>query len=223
MSVNSPLISDPSPPLQPAGIDPRTLASCRRCGLIQTLPAFPAQGRFRCARCHDRLRTDPNGRPRSHSRTSALALGALILFPIAMTMPIIRVERLGHSHSSTILSGVVDLFAEGSFFVAVIVLLCSVLVPLAKLLGLLAICAGDAVFHHRHRAAAYRLIEWIGRWGMVDVLLVALLVAAVKLGDVVQVHPGPGVVAFTGVVVLSLAASAAFDPAAIVNHHQARP
>ena len=59
------------------------------------------------------------------------------------------------------------------------------------------------------------MIEFIGRWGMVDVLLVAVLVAVVKLGDLVEVTPGPGVVVFGGVVILSLIASAMFDPHAI--------
>ena len=80
--------------------------------------------------------------------------------------------------------------------------------------------AGDLFLHKHHRASTYRVVEWIGRWGMLDVLLVALLVAAVKLGSWVEVHPGPGVAAFGGVVIFSLLASAAFDPQAIWEEHE---
>ncbi|MCC6908818.1 MAG: paraquat-inducible protein A [Phycisphaerales bacterium] len=149
------------------------------------------------------------------ARSAAFALAALILYPAAMLLPVIEIEQMGHTHGATIWSGVVDLLAEGSILVAVIVLLCSIVIPLAKILATFLICSGEMFLHGRHRAMTYRMLEWIGRWGMVDVLLVALLVAVVKLGSWLRVHPGPGAAAFAGVVVLSLLASAVFDPEAI--------
>ncbi len=148
-------------------------------------------------------------------RAAAFSLAALILYPLSMSLPVLEVERLGHAHSATIWSGVVELLAEGEIFVGVIVLLCSVVIPLVKIGAMFLLAAGDAVLHRHHRARTYQLIEWIGRWGMIDVLLVAVLVAAVKLGSWVEVHPGPGVAAFAGVVIMSLLASAVFDPQAI--------
>ena len=74
------------------------------------------------------------------------------------------------------------------------------------------LCSGRFSLRHHHRALTYHLIEWTGRWGMLDVLLVAVLVALVKLGDLMQISAGPGATAFATVVILSLLASACFDP-----------
>jgi len=109
----------------------------------------------------------------------------------------------------------VELLAEGSILVGLIILLCSIVIPLLKIVATFVICSGELFMHRRHRAMTYRWLEWIGRWGMVDVLLVALLVAVVKLGSWLSVHPGPGAAAFACVVILSLLASAVFDPEAI--------
>lgn len=126
-----------------------------------------------------------------------------------------RLEQLGHSHTASIWGGTLDLLAAGEWFVGLVVLICSVIIPLLKLSGLVMLCLGDRLISESNRAVMYRLIEWTGRWGMIDVLLVAILVAAVKLGDLARITPGPGVIAFTAVVVLSLFASATFNPHAI--------
>lgn len=166
----------------------------------------------RCPRCDTLVRVAR--RPRSRARTAAFALGALSLYPAAMTLPVLEVTRFGHVQDATIWSGVTALLEQGEIAVGIVVLLASVVAPMLKLVTMLVLClpsrAGKA-----HRALAYRLVEWIGRWGMLDVLLVAVLVAVVKLGDVVSVQPGPGLAAFTGVVILSLLASAVFDPHSI--------
>ncbi len=136
-----------------------------------------------------------------------------------MMLPVIEVQRMGHSHSATIWSGVVELLAEGQVIVAVIVLTCSIVIPLLKIAGMFLLCAGGltgrAWLAAHPRMIVYRAMEWIGRWGMIDVLLVAILVAAVKLGNWMAVHPGPGAAAFAGVVIMSLLASASFDPVSI--------
>ncbi len=126
-----------------------------------------------------------------------------------------KIERLGHEHTTNIWNGVAELFADGEWIVAVVVLVCSIIAPIAKLSAMLALSMPRIIARPEHRAQVYRLVEWIGRWGMVDVLLVALLVAAVKLGSWVEVSPGPGLIAFASVVVLSLISTAVFDPHAI--------
>jgi paraquat-inducible protein A len=167
----------------------------------------------RCPRCRATVLRDRE--PRRLSRAAALALAALILYPVAMALPIMEIERLGHSRSATILSGVVDLAAEGDWLVSAVVLVCSVVAPLGKLGAILVLCLGGAALGREHRAMTYRAVEWLGRWGMLDVLLVAVLVAAVKLGSWVEIRPGPGAAAFALVVIFSLLSSAAFDPEAI--------
>jgi paraquat-inducible protein A len=137
-----------------------------------------------------------------------------------MGLPVMTLTRLGHEHETTIWTGMVSLIADGQIAVGLVVLFCSVVAPVAKLAAIFALSAGELLLPRRHRAATYRLVEFLGRWGMLDVILIALLVASVKLGGVVHVHAGPGIAAFAGVVVLSLLASAAFDPHAIWDDPQ---
>jgi paraquat-inducible protein A len=113
--------------------------------------------------------------------------------------------------SSSVLEGVTALLSHGQLLVGIVVLVCSVILPLTKLIGLLVLSSGRWL-GARHQAMTYRLVEWTGRWGMLDVLLVAILVAVLKLGDFVQVSVGPGLLAFTTCVALSLLAAASFDP-----------
>jgi len=149
--------------------------------------------------------------PRSAQRAAALAAAALVIYPAALLSPVMSIERLGNTAEASIWSGLVSLLAEGHYAVGLAILAFSIVAPLGKLAAIV-LLAGGAPIPARHRAATYRVVEWIGRWGMVDVLLVAILVAAVKLGDLVEVTPGVGVAAFGAVVVLSLLASASFDP-----------
>lgn len=190
------------------------LLPCPTCGLIQRLPdVLPAERVARCTRCRARVVHAPASR--SLAWPAALSLAGLILYPLAMTLPVLEVEKLGHRREATIWSGVVQLIADRQVAVGVLVFTCSMVVPMAKILGMFILCTGDAVLARRHRAATYRAIDWVSRWGMLDVLLVAILVAAVKLGNWVDIRPGPGIAAFAAVVVLSLLASASFDPRAI--------
>lgn len=193
------------------------LLACHCCGLVQRRPpagALVARAtRLRCVRCHT-----PLGRRRSgNDTTAALALAALVLLPLGVTLPVLRLERLGHLSEASIWSGGVSLLADGQLFVGLVVLVCSVLLPLLKLIALFTLAGGGPLLRPRMRALTWRLVEWTGRWGMLDVLLVALLVAAVKLGEMAEITAGPGVVAFTACVLFNLLASASFDPHASWN------
>ena len=138
-----------------------------------------------------------------------------MLLPFGVTLPMLEVERFGHETAASILGGVRQLLADGDLFVGGVILLCSVVLPATKLAALLVLSAGGLGLRARHRSLTYRIVEWTGRWGMLDVLLVAVLIAALKLGDTVRVHPGPAAFAFTCCVVLSLVAAACFDPHAL--------
>ena len=189
------------------------LKACHRCGLVHALGDIPPGSRAACARCGSVIRD--RAHPRGASRAAAFALAALLLYPVAMSLPVLTVTRLGRAHEASIWSGIVGLFAEGELGVGLIVLLCSVVAPIVKLGATLALSLEELPARAHHRAIAYRAVELLGRWGMLDVLLVALLVAAVKLGDLVRITPGPGLGAFAAVVTLSLLASACFDPHAL--------
>lgn len=134
-----------------------------------------------------------------------------MLYPLAVGLPMIRIEQFGHNREAGIIEGVQSLLSTGHVFIGIVVLLCSVILPLFKLIALLVLCGGSWLLHHHHRAMTYHLVEWTGRWGMLDVLLVAVLVAVLKLGDMVEVSPGPAAIAFVMMVILSLLASASFD------------
>jgi paraquat-inducible protein A len=194
-----------------AGEDPCVrLRSCSCCGLVQRVPPLATGRRACCARCRSHLMHGPGHR--SPSRTAALATAALILYPLAMTLPVMGVQQFGHRNQTSILEGTATLLGSGHLVIGLIVLLCSVILPLTKLLALLVLSSGGGFLHHRHRAFTYHLVEWTGRWGMLDVLLVAVVVAAIKLGDMVSVSAGPGAIAFASCVILSLLAGASFDP-----------
>ena len=200
----------------------RVLKACHCCGLVQILPAVPDGHLARCGRCGVVL-LDPGRRSRSNTRTVAAALAALILYPLAISLPIMHLERFGHVSDASIWTGTLGLFEGGQYAVGLVLLTCSILIPVLKLGGLLAITLGRARLSRRHRAATYRLIEWTGRWGMLDVLLIAVLVAWIKFGGVIEMKPGPAAWSFALVVLLSLLAAAWFDPHAVWDEQQPQP
>ncbi|MFT7486874.1 MAG: paraquat-inducible protein A [Candidatus Paceibacteria bacterium] len=183
--------------------------ACPTCGLVQCVPSLSDSQRARCIRCRaivlcgSRL-ADGN------QRTIAAALAALLLYPLAIGLPIMRLEQLGHSTEASVFGGSVGLLEHGELLVGGLVFVCSVLLPFIKLVVLLWLCSSQRLAA-RHRASFYHAIEAAGRWGMLDVLLVAVIVAWVKIGDLVEVTAGPGALAFGVMVVLSLMASASFD------------
>jgi paraquat-inducible protein A len=151
----------------------------------------------------------------SRQRTLALAIAALLLYPAAITLPVLRIEQFGRTHETGVLGGAIDLLGDGHAVLGLIVLFCSVLIPVANLLGLVVLSLSTIQLSAAHRGRTWRLIELSGRWGMLDVLLVAALVALVRLGELVDVQAGPGAALFALVVILSLLAAMAFDPRAI--------
>ena len=191
--------------------DLSAIQSCRHCGLAQSVPPIPPGMRACCARCRGAIRSR-SGRLASRSRTAAIATAALLLYPVAVSLPMIRIEKFGHAHEASILEGVITLLSRGHLVVGVVVLVCSVVLPVLKLGALLLLSAGGWPLKHHHRALTYRLVELTGRWGMLDVLLVAVLVALLQLGDAMTVRVGPAALAFTLCVTLSLFAAASFDP-----------
>lgn len=185
---------------------------------MSSIPVLGPDEVARCPRCRSRL-PEPHvegGRATAISiRVTAVALAALALFPAAVTLPIMRIEEMGHSSNASIWSGSLGLLRGGDVFVGLVVFLCSVVFPLLKLGGLIAITTFRRSLAHSTRRLSWRVVDLTGRWGMLDVLLVAVVVAWVKVGDLVSIEPGPAAFAFTLVVLLSLVATALFDPHAL--------
>ena len=194
-------------------IETGKLKACYCCGKIHQLPTLK-KGQFStCVRCDTRLQTPPSkGNP--SSRTAALALAAFFLYWPAILLPILRIERMGYHHESSMLWGTLELLHHGNWFVGAIVLLFSIVFPLAKILLLLELSLFE-LFQRHHKVTTYRLIEHLGKWSMLDVMLLAFLVMLVKLGSLIEFHIGPAVVAFVLCVGMSMLASLFFDPQAI--------
>jgi paraquat-inducible protein A len=189
------------------------LKACHCCGLIHHVPETPANERAICTRCGSGFARTGN-LVHSASRTAAAALGAFVLFWPAILLPILQIEKLGVKSQSSILSGTIELFHHGNYFVCGIVFLFSVLFPLTKIVLLLELSFLE-LLHRRHKAFTLRLMEQLGKWSMMDVMLLAFLVMLVKLGDMVEFHFGPAIIAFVLCVAMSMIASITFDPHAI--------
>jgi paraquat-inducible protein A len=191
------------------------LFSCNTCGLLQQVDPLPPRRVAECARCGSRL---AEGRHGSLELTAALAVAALVLYVPANLYPIMRMHFHGAYTESTVWDGVVKLADMGQWFVAIVVFLASIVVPVMKLSGLLYLVTtirfglGRRL---RDRTRIYRFIDVIGPWAMLDVFLLAALVGLVQLGQLATVLPGPGLIAFSAVVVLTMLATASFDPRAI--------
>jgi paraquat-inducible protein A len=185
---------------------------CPTCGLTLQVHPLSRGQRAECPRCGSNVSEGPHG---SLHLTAAFALAALILYVPANLYPILRMHMYGAYSESTVWDGVVSLAQHNQWLVAVIVLMASLVIPVLKLLGLLYLVLSTWLGfggRMRERTRVYRLIDVIGPWSMLDVFLLAVLVALVKLGSIATVMPGPGLVAFSLVVVLNMLATQSFDP-----------
>lgn len=194
------------------------IKSCHCCGLVQKVPQVPKHADAACRVCKTRLKLRSH-RENANSLAAAVALAALVLFLPAITLPFLQIERLGHTRISSLIGGIVSLFVHGEWLVALVVLLFSILLPPLKLLALIVLGTRPARIRASVRALTLRAVEQLGRWGMLDVLLVAVLLAYVKLGDLVQFTAGPGVIVFSIFVLLSLLSAYFFDPHALWDEH----
>lgn len=188
----------------------RRLWRCEACALVSR--AAPAPLASRCPRCGAELHVR---KPASLARTWVLLAAAALLYIPANTFPVMRSSSLFGAQEDTIWSGIVFLWLDGSFGLALLVFFASMLVPLAKLL----ILGGLALSVQLRlrgalvgRTRLFRMIESVGRWSMLDIYVVTLLVGLVQLRSVASIQAGPGALAFGAVVVLTMLASLSFDP-----------
>ncbi|WP_409523438.1 paraquat-inducible protein A [Nitrincola sp. MINF-07-Sa-05] len=172
-----------------------------------------------CRRCGAELHVR---KPNAMIRTWALILTATFLLLPANLLPIMLITSLGHQQPATIIGGVIELGSHGMYGIAFIVLAASVLIPLGKLLGLLIMLAALQLgwtTNMQQKMAMFRLVHWIGRWSMLDIFVVAVLVALVQLGNIAQISGQPGATAFAGVVICTMLAANSFDTRLIWDRH----
>ncbi|WP_025109384.1 paraquat-inducible protein A [Pseudomonas sp. H1h] len=183
-----------------------------------------------CAECHELNRQEKGleeqtctrcgamvhaRRPNSLARTWALLITAAIIYIPANVLPIMTVSSLGQGDPSTIMSGVIQLVQHGMIPIAAVVFIASILVPTFKLVGialLLFSVQRRQPLSARQRIWMYRFIEFIGRWSMLDIFVIAILVAVVNFGRLASVEANLGAIAFASVVILTMLAAVTFDP-----------
>jgi len=199
------------------------LVACHECGKLHHTGRQKKGHEAVCSRCGCAL----HGRkPNSVARTWALVIAAIILYIPANVYPIMTVIHFGHGNPATIMGGVKVLFAGGMYGIAFLVFFASVVVPGMKLLGLMvlllsvqlgwSILPGDLT-------RLYRVVESVGRWSMLDIYVIAVLVALVKLGSVAEITAGPAATSFAAVVVVTIFAAESFDPRLIWDAQKERP
>lgn len=181
--------------------------ACPTCGLLGSPDAEHA-----CRRCGTVLHFRKSN---SIQCSWALLIAAYVLYLPANLLPIMETRSVFGMQQDTIMSGVVYLWSSGSWVLALVVFVASVAVPLLKMLSLTVLLVGVQRRSSRQplqRAKLYRFLELIGRWSMLDVYVVTILVALVQVQSLALIRPGTGVIAFAAVVVLSMLATHAFEP-----------
>lgn len=188
------------------------LHTCLECGQISRVTELPPRASVRCPACRSTLDAR---KPHSLSRTWALVLTGFILYIPANLFPIMTMDMVGSAEKDTIMSGVIELFQSGMWAIGLLVFCASITVPLMKLVGLtwllISVQRGQKL-RRRDRTRLYRVIEFIGRWSMLDVFLLSILVAVVNLGGLATITPDVGAAFFASVVVITMFAAKTFDP-----------
>lgn len=180
---------------------------CQTCDLV-------SRGRdgTHCPRCGFRL---SHRKPHSIARSWALLIAAIILYIPANVYPILILVQLGTRQPNTILGGVHELVLAGMWPLALLVFMASIVVPIMKIVCMAVLLISTqcgATWGLRERTMLYRIVEFVGRWSMIDVFMVSLLVALVQFGSLTSIAPGQGATAFAAVVILTMFAAESFDP-----------
>jgi len=181
------------------------LVACRRCGQVHRL------GTGYCTRCDAPLQSRD---AESLQRVWAWLIAGMIAYIPANLYPMLLTSTLTDRSESTIIGGVIELVEYGSYGVAIIVFVASVVIPVGKFLAIiyLAVSVQSGSHLHRHeRFVAYEVVEFIGRWSMIDVFVVAILSALVQLDTIATINPGIAAVSFALSVIFTMLAAQAFD------------
>lgn len=184
----------------------RQLAACHLCCKLASAELH------HCPRCGSSLHLR---KVDSIQRTLALLFTACVLYIPANLYPIMITEQLGSAEGSTILGGVILLIHHGAVPVALVIFLFSVMVPLGKIMSMFYLVwtvKRHSPVSPRQRTLMYKITEFVGKWSMVDVFVVSILVALVHLGGLLSIRPGAAAISFAGVVIVTMIAAESFDP-----------
>ncbi|MGH1541063.1 MAG: paraquat-inducible protein A [Arenicella sp.] len=181
------------------------LANCHCCSKLSPVSLGS------CPRCGTNLHLR---KPNSLQMTLALVLTSMLFYIPANIFPIMTTNVLGSPTDSTIISGVILFLEHGSYFVAFVIFTASIIIPIAKMIVILYLCLSVSKTtkqNHYELTRLYRITEFIGKWSMIDVFVVAVLAALVQVGEVMSIQPGIAASAFACVVLLTMLAAQKFD------------
>ncbi|NRA19114.1 MAG: paraquat-inducible protein A [Oceanospirillaceae bacterium] len=181
------------------------LATCGVCHLLNPI------SEDHCMRCGEPLSLRMK---HSVQKTLALLITAMVFYIPANLYPIMQTTLLGQTDGNTIMSGVLLFAAEGDYFVAGVIFIASVLIPIGKMLAIYWLCYSVKYrdkLHKKELSKLYELIEFIGKWSMVDVFVVAILVALIQLGGLVSIQAGPAAATFAVMVIFTMLSAMSFD------------
>lgn len=194
------------------------MTPCLGCHKLVKMPALPTSFDNKgpkqfavCPRCSTRLNYR---KPGSFNKTLAYTITAFVLLIPANFLPVMTVIYLGKGSSDTIMSGVMHLLHAGMAPIALLVFIASVFVPLMKLLGIVLLLSAVQFDWHlsaKQCTRLYHFVELIGKWSMLDLFMISILVTLVDLGGIATITAGNGATAFAGVVVMTILAAGSFD------------
>jgi paraquat-inducible protein A len=189
-----------------------SMISCHCCHLVCQMPETKRDPEITCPRCGTRMH---QRKPDSLARAWALVIAAIVFYIPANVMPISVTTALGTAEGDTIMSGVIYFIQSGSWPIALVIFVASIFVPVLKMLILLFLLISvqmKSKWRPMDRTRLYRIIEAIGRWSMVDIFVITIMAALIKLGALADFAAGPAAVYFAAVVVLTILAAMSFDP-----------
>lgn len=184
----------------------RGLAGCHTCGKVSPVTLG------HCPRCASRIYLRKEGSIRN---TVALMIAAALLYIPSHMLPVMTVVELGVVTHNTIMSGMVAFWRTGAYPIAIVIFTASILIPLLKIVALSWLCAAASGWVRpspKTLGRLYWFTELLGRWSMIDIFVVGILVSIVQLGNYMSIMPGYGAIAFAGVVLLTMFAATSFEP-----------
>ena len=198
------------------GLDYRTARACHECDLLQYIPILKNREVARCQRCKALLKRVHN---ESLDRSLAFAITGLILFAVANMFPLISLKALGVSQHGTLFSATLSLFEAEMPFLGVLMLFTTILFPLFSLCGTIYVLTSIRINHYSHWIAPmFRFLRSTDAWGMLEIFLLALIVAAVKLVDITELNVGVSLYAFILLIGTLATLSLVLNPEDVWDH-----
>ncbi len=189
-----------------------SLIGCPMCNKVYRIKPLSGKSCMKCSRCGITLYSR---KPKSIQRTWALVITAIIMYIPANLFPIMTVTEFGRGTPDTIISGIIALFHNELWSIGILVFTASILIPVLKLLALILLLLSIQFkweWSPKQRTLLYKMIETIGRWSMLDIFMMSIVIALVKLGLILNVEPNLGASAFASVVIITMFAAMSFDP-----------